>query len=75
MCDVTVKSRLQIKLSYPEQPFLKAKQLFVLRNLLHNRVQENTGDSKFHIIFVFHIDIFMVKGSPVSICLLVSDLY
>ncbi|XP_042377592.1 endoribonuclease Dicer homolog 4-like isoform X1 [Zingiber officinale] len=36
------RDRLQIKLSYPEQPFLKAKQLFVLRNLLHNRVQENT---------------------------------
>ncbi|XP_074579672.1 endoribonuclease Dicer homolog 4 isoform X2 [Curcuma longa] len=34
--------RFKIKLSYPEQPFLKAKQLFVLRNLLHNRVQEHT---------------------------------
>ncbi|XP_009418500.3 endoribonuclease Dicer homolog 4 isoform X1 [Musa acuminata AAA Group] len=36
------RDRFHIKLSYPEQPFLKAKQLFVCRNLLHNRVQANT---------------------------------
>ncbi|XP_020265696.1 endoribonuclease Dicer homolog 4-like isoform X2 [Asparagus officinalis] len=31
-----------IQLSYPEQPLLKAKQVFSLHNLLHNRVQEGT---------------------------------
>ncbi|XP_043720331.1 endoribonuclease Dicer homolog 4-like isoform X1 [Telopea speciosissima] len=34
--------RLGIHLLYPEQHFLKAKQLFLLHNLLHNRKQENT---------------------------------
>lgn len=74
MCNATVKSRFKIKLSYPEQPFLKAKQLFVLRNLLYDRVKKNSGDSKFHFIFIFHMDIFMVN-STVAICPLVSDLY
>lgn len=36
------KNRFGIQLSYPEQPLLKAKQLFYLHNLLHNRVQEST---------------------------------
>ncbi|KAG8082637.1 hypothetical protein GUJ93_ZPchr0014g47162 [Zizania palustris] len=36
------KERLGIKLSHPEQPLLKVKQLFNLRNLLHNRLQEAT---------------------------------
>ncbi|AQK44779.1 dicer-like 103 [Zea mays] len=36
------KQRLHIKLSHPEQPLLKAKQLFCLRNLLHNRQLEST---------------------------------
>ncbi|KAL6652413.1 hypothetical protein ACP70R_011338 [Stipagrostis hirtigluma subsp. patula] len=36
------KERFGIELSYPEQPLLKAKQLFNLRNLLHNRLQEST---------------------------------
>ncbi|URE34705.1 hypothetical protein MUK42_13295 [Musa troglodytarum] len=36
------RDRFHVKLSYPEQPFLKAKRLFVCRNLLHNRVQANT---------------------------------
>jgi len=35
--------RLHIELSHPEQPLLKAKQLFCLRNLLHNRQLESTG--------------------------------
>ncbi|XP_062184952.1 endoribonuclease Dicer homolog 4 isoform X3 [Phragmites australis] len=35
------KERFDIKLSHPEQPLLKAKQLFNLRNLLHNRLQES----------------------------------
>ncbi|OEL23902.1 Endoribonuclease Dicer-like protein 4, partial [Dichanthelium oligosanthes] len=37
------KERFNIELSHPEQPLLKAKQLFNLRNLLHNRQQESTG--------------------------------
>ncbi|KAJ1271827.1 hypothetical protein BS78_06G155400 [Paspalum vaginatum] len=36
------KERFDIELSHPEQPLLKAKQLFSLRNLLHNRQQEST---------------------------------
>ncbi|OQU81937.1 hypothetical protein SORBI_3006G142775 [Sorghum bicolor] len=36
------KERLHIELSHPEQPLLKAKQLFCLRNLLHNRQLEST---------------------------------
>ncbi|XP_006653591.1 endoribonuclease Dicer homolog 4 [Oryza brachyantha] len=36
------KERFGIELSQPEQPLLKAKQLFNLRNLLHNRLQETT---------------------------------
>ncbi|XP_073000978.1 endoribonuclease Dicer homolog 4-like isoform X2 [Typha latifolia] len=35
--------RFGIQLSHPEQPLLKAKQLFFLRNLLHNRLQESTA--------------------------------
>ncbi|CAN6228788.1 unnamed protein product [Urochloa humidicola] len=34
--------KFEIKLSHPEQPLLKAKQLFNLRNLLHNRQLECT---------------------------------
>ncbi|XP_058067534.1 endoribonuclease Dicer homolog 4-like isoform X3 [Magnolia sinica] len=34
--------RFNIHLSYPEQPLLKAKQLFSLSNLLHNGLQANT---------------------------------
>ncbi|XP_043699597.1 endoribonuclease Dicer homolog 4-like isoform X2 [Telopea speciosissima] len=34
--------KLEIRLLYPEQPLLKAKQLFLLHNLLHNRMQEGT---------------------------------
>ncbi|KAJ4958671.1 hypothetical protein NE237_025782 [Protea cynaroides] len=34
--------RLEIRLLHPEQPLLKAKQLFLLRNLLHNRKHEDT---------------------------------
>ncbi|KAJ4951048.1 hypothetical protein NE237_027880 [Protea cynaroides] len=34
--------QLGIHLLYPEQPFLKGKQLFLLHNLLHNRKHENT---------------------------------
>ncbi|XP_068649428.1 endoribonuclease Dicer homolog 4-like isoform X2 [Aristolochia californica] len=34
--------KLNIDLLHPEQPLLKAKQLFNLRNLLHNRLQSNT---------------------------------
>ncbi|KAG2567328.1 hypothetical protein PVAP13_7NG350064 [Panicum virgatum] len=37
------KEGCHIELSHPEQPFLKAKQLFNLRNLLHNRQLESTG--------------------------------
>ncbi|KAL6903528.1 hypothetical protein ACP4OV_004341 [Aristida adscensionis] len=37
------KERFGIELSHPEQPLLKAKQLFNLRNLLHNRLQESKG--------------------------------
>lgn len=40
-----VNSRFGIKLLHLEQPFLKAKQLFSLRNLLHNRLQESTGNN------------------------------
>ncbi|KAJ6837174.1 endoribonuclease Dicer-like protein 4-like isoform X1 [Iris pallida] len=36
------KKRFGVQLSYPEQPLLKAKQLFYLHNLLHNRIQEST---------------------------------
>ncbi|RCV34474.1 hypothetical protein SETIT_7G162200v2 [Setaria italica] len=36
------EERFDIELSHPEQPFLRAKQLFNLRNLLHNRQQEST---------------------------------
>uniref|UniRef100_A0A0E0KSN5 Dicer-like protein 4 n=1 Tax=Oryza punctata TaxID=4537 RepID=A0A0E0KSN5_ORYPU len=36
------KGRFGIELSHPEQPLLKAKQLFNLRNLLHNRLPETT---------------------------------
>ncbi|KAM0933866.1 hypothetical protein DsansV1_C34g0226111 [Dioscorea sansibarensis] len=36
------KERFGIQLKHPDQPFLKAKQLFALRNLLHNRLQEST---------------------------------
>ncbi|XP_025824254.1 endoribonuclease Dicer homolog 4 isoform X2 [Panicum hallii] len=36
------KERFHIELSHPEQPLLKAKQLFNLRNLLHNRQLEST---------------------------------
>ncbi|XP_042491944.1 endoribonuclease Dicer homolog 4 [Macadamia integrifolia] len=44
--------RLGIHLLYPEQPFLKAKQLFLLHNLLHNRKQDNTvaHEKKEHFI-------------------------
>nr|CAD1831898.1 unnamed protein product [Ananas comosus var. bracteatus] len=35
-------SRFNIQLSHPEQPLLKAKPLFNLHNLLHNRLQGNT---------------------------------
>ncbi|XP_042508250.1 endoribonuclease Dicer homolog 4-like [Macadamia integrifolia] len=38
--------QLEIRLLYPEQPLLKAKQLFILRNLLHNRIQEDTVGRK-----------------------------
>lgn len=34
---------LRIQLSRPEQPLLKAKQLFSLRNLLHDRKKEHSG--------------------------------
>ncbi|XP_010932228.2 endoribonuclease Dicer homolog 4 isoform X2 [Elaeis guineensis] len=36
------QNRFGIELLHLEQPFLKAKQLFSLRNLLHNRLQEST---------------------------------
>uniref|UniRef100_A0A0D9ZN12 Dicer-like protein 4 n=1 Tax=Oryza glumipatula TaxID=40148 RepID=A0A0D9ZN12_9ORYZ len=36
------KERFRIELSHPEQPLLKAKQIFNLRNLLHNRLPETT---------------------------------
>lgn len=36
--------RLGIPLKYPEQPFLRAKQLFCLRNLLCNRKPEDSGN-------------------------------
>ncbi|XP_077223182.1 dicer-like 4 isoform X2 [Tasmannia lanceolata] len=36
------EKKFSIHLLYPEQPLLKAKQLFSLHNLLHNRLQENT---------------------------------
>uniref|UniRef100_A0A0D9W711 Dicer-like protein 4 n=1 Tax=Leersia perrieri TaxID=77586 RepID=A0A0D9W711_9ORYZ len=36
------KERFRIEISHPEQPLLKAKQLFNLRNLLHNRLPETT---------------------------------
>ncbi|KAJ6794191.1 endoribonuclease Dicer-like protein 4-like isoform X1 [Iris pallida] len=36
------KKRSGVQLSFPDQPLLKAKQLFNLHNLLHNRVQEST---------------------------------
>ncbi|CAL5068828.1 unnamed protein product [Urochloa decumbens] len=40
------KEKFEIKLSHPEQPLLKAKQLFNLRNLLHNRQLECTEESE-----------------------------
>ncbi|KAJ6808725.1 endoribonuclease Dicer-like protein 4-like isoform X1 [Iris pallida] len=39
------KKRSGVQLSFPDQPLLKAKQLFNLHNLLHNRVQESTGST------------------------------
>ncbi|XP_020109653.1 endoribonuclease Dicer homolog 4 isoform X1 [Ananas comosus] len=36
------QDRFNIQLSHPEQPLLKAKPLFNLHNLLHNRLQGNT---------------------------------
>lgn len=39
--------RFKIELSHPEQPLLKAKQLFNVHNLLLNRNKDNKG--------VFHI--------------------
>ncbi|KAJ3708060.1 hypothetical protein LUZ61_011765 [Rhynchospora tenuis] len=33
--------KFNIKLSHPEQPLLKAKQLFNVHNLLHNRIKDN----------------------------------
>ncbi|KAK9098409.1 hypothetical protein Syun_025454 [Stephania yunnanensis] len=41
-----------IDLRYPKQPLLKAKQLFSLHNLLHNRVQENTAPRELEEHFV-----------------------
>ncbi|KAM0886804.1 hypothetical protein ACQ4PT_029462 [Festuca glaucescens] len=37
------KERFHINLSHPEQPLLRAKQLFNLHNLLHDRLRETTG--------------------------------
>ncbi|KAM0933868.1 hypothetical protein DsansV1_C34g0226131 [Dioscorea sansibarensis] len=36
------EGRFGVQLQYPDQPFLKAKQLFTLRNLLCNRLQQST---------------------------------
>ncbi|KQJ83511.1 hypothetical protein BRADI_5g15337v3 [Brachypodium distachyon] len=40
------RERFGIELSHPEQPLLKAKQLFNLHNLLHDRLRETTGGSE-----------------------------
>lgn len=47
---LVIKLRFGIQLKHPDQPFLKAKQLFALRNLLHNRLQESTGNITFLFI-------------------------
>lgn len=44
--------RFGIHLSYPEQPLLKAKLLFSLHNLLHDRLQESTGARELEEHFV-----------------------
>ena len=36
--------RFRVQLKYPEQPLLQAKPLFSLRNLLHNRKREDSGN-------------------------------
>ncbi|PKA57540.1 Endoribonuclease Dicer like 4 [Apostasia shenzhenica] len=46
------KSKFGVELSYPEQPLLKVKQLFFLRNLLYNRIQESTETREMEEHFV-----------------------
>ncbi|XXG64625.1 hypothetical protein AAC387_Pa05g2523 [Persea americana] len=46
------QKKFGINLSYPHQPLLKAKQLFSLRNLLPNRLQESTGFRQYQENFV-----------------------
>ncbi|KAL0915263.1 hypothetical protein M5K25_015666 [Dendrobium thyrsiflorum] len=40
------KSKFGVQLAFPEQPLLKVKPLFFLRNLLHNRIQEITAEAR-----------------------------
>ncbi|KAJ3679169.1 hypothetical protein LUZ60_017180 [Juncus effusus] len=46
------KDKFNVQLLHPEQPLLKAKQLFNMRNLLHNRVQDKTDARKLEEHFV-----------------------
>uniref|UniRef100_A0A1D1YWK0 Endoribonuclease Dicer 4 n=4 Tax=Anthurium amnicola TaxID=1678845 RepID=A0A1D1YWK0_9ARAE len=46
------QKRFKIHLLHPKQPFLKAKQLFHARNLLHNRIQESTEARELEEYFV-----------------------
>lgn len=49
--------RFGIHLSYPGQPLLKAKQLFSLHNLLHNRKTGNPGAD----LIVFEFSVVVLK--------------
>ncbi|PIA45697.1 hypothetical protein AQUCO_01600137v1 [Aquilegia coerulea] len=44
--------KFSVNILHPKQPLLKAKQLFSLHNLLHNRVQGNTGARELEEHFV-----------------------
>ncbi|XP_020599927.1 endoribonuclease Dicer homolog 4 isoform X2 [Phalaenopsis equestris] len=46
------KFKFGVQLLYPEQPLLKAKPLFYVRNLLHNRIQEITEARELEEYFV-----------------------
>lgn len=44
--------RLDIHLKHPEQHLLRGKQLFKLRNLLHNRKPEDSGRFLYALVFI-----------------------
>lgn len=47
--------RFGVQLKYPEQPLLHAKPLFCLRNLLHNRKPEDSGNYFIRFVIVLFL--------------------